>query len=458
MERDTVVGGQATTLSVDGGKYGTDWVNTGPKFAQPDFSHTLHFLREYGYEPPATKAQLAFGKGQDNFWTTIFPTTLLQRHEKDIKRFRKLLGFTNLSRKLVWSMPLKTFLRIFRFNKEFADKIIYPLASTLVPMGNYGDKLPVGMAQWLFTEDKRNIWDPSVRTAMPNLPTMYAFPNMGRFFKDWAAGLREKGVQIRLGTQALKVVQRNKHGVAVETRSAEADYRLEDEGVRDRTITETFHKLVLCIHGDEAKRILGDRATRLEKRVLGWAQFYDDISVTHTDSGYIQGKYEALFREELCAEQTTEVAKERLKFARGEMGPGSGYRPSFCTYSYPQRPDKIELTIDCSNVLASSPFDAGDQTEIIPFDKHIFQSHFMDQDVKHLWTIDQIQPDRILERKWIRIPFQTWQHWLRVVPLMKCINGTKGTLYAGGWTHVVSRLKDKKTKAFASWVDPTDGC
>jgi hypothetical protein len=44
------------------------------------------------------------------------------------------------------------------------------------------------------------------------------------------------------------------------------------------------------------------------------------------------------------------------------------------------------------------------------------------------------------------------------VPLMKCINGTKGTLYAGGWTHVVSRLKDKKTKAFASWVDPTDGC
>jgi hypothetical protein len=452
MERSSVVGGHATTLSVDSSKYGMDWVNTGVHFGPPNFSTAFQLFREYGYEAYTMKHQMTFGRGTENFWTTVFPTPLIQKHEEDIKRFRKLLKLTKVSRKLFWSMPLKTFLRIFRFDKEFGEKILYPLASTLVPMGNYGDRIPVGLAWSAFAVERRNIFDPATSSAMPNLPTMYAFPNFGRFFQGWAKTLRSRGVQIRLNTQALQVVQRNKQGIAVDTRSAEVDCRIDAEGVRDRTITENFDKLIICVNGDEAKRMLGSRASPLEKLVLGWVRFFDDISVTHTDSSYIRGKYEAIFRDELCPEPNSEAEKERIKFARGDAGPRSGYKPSYLTYSYPQIPNKVELTFDCSNIRGVYPHEPerNEETEV-PFDRHIFQTHFMDKDVKHLWTIDQIQRESILERKWLHIPFQTWQHWLRVVPLLKYINGTKGTFYAGGWTLVVSCRREQGNVLFGAF-------
>lgn len=49
-------------------------------------------------------------------------------------------------------------------------------------------------------------------------------------------------------------------------------------------VEEEYDEMVLCVLADTAKRILGKEARWIEKRVLGGANFSDDITVTHWDS------------------------------------------------------------------------------------------------------------------------------------------------------------------------------
>lgn len=50
---------------------------------------------------------------------------------------------------------------------------------------------------------------------VPNLPSMFTFPNMQLFYRDWAIGLCSKGVAIRLNIEVTKIVRRDRRGVAV---------------------------------------------------------------------------------------------------------------------------------------------------------------------------------------------------------------------------------------------------
>ena len=75
--------------------------------------------------------------------------------------------------------------------------------------------------------------------------------------------------------------------------------------------------------------------------------------------------------------------------------------------------------------------------EPIPYDRHVFQSIFLDKTQRNLWTIDQIDEDKIIEKKWWHQLGHKWQHYVRVVPGMMFINGKNRTLYAGSWTLVV---------------------
>ena len=58
----------------------------------------------------------------------------------------------------------------------------------------------------------------------------------------------------------------------------------------DQTI-EQFDQIVLTILPDKAKPILGKTAGWVEKWVLGWVIFADDVTVTHTDTNYMEKYY-----------------------------------------------------------------------------------------------------------------------------------------------------------------------
>ena len=286
------------------------------------------------------------------------------------------------------------------------------------------------------------LWDYDPDTLLPNLPTMVTFPNLDEFYKRWCADLRSKGVDIRLNTDVTAIVARSEKGVMLQTRPFDPDRRdRQGEHTGPATSTETFDEMVLAILADDAKRLLGRVATWREKFVLGGARFYDDVTVTHSDSAYFQRIYETQFNPALCAKPTSKAQEDQIKFATnetpGEDGEPGGYRPMYYTHSYAQDPQKIEMSFDCTNYQHQFRIDNAADKAPIPYENHVFQSIFLDKTQQHLWTIDQIDQSKIIEKKWWHQLGHRWQHYLRVVPGMMFINGKNRTWFAGSWTLVV---------------------
>lgn len=386
--------------------------------------------------------QCSFGKGKGNFWTNVFPTEGSRKYRKEIRKFGRLL---TLIRRvpILWPIPFKIVLPMFNFSEGFMNQVIYPVAAMFFGIGNQGKDAPCGHFENLFRDPLLKMWDYDAETFIPFLPKMFVYPNMSRFHADWAADLCGQGVTMRTNTEVVGVLQRNKDGVVVETRSNDADSRISLDGYYDRNMTEAFDKIVFAVPADEAKKMLGKLATRREKYILGSVKFVDDLTITHTDNGYFQKKYETQFTDGDCAAPQTAAEEEQIKFAKGEKGPHSGFKPTYCTFSYESRRDKLELTCDLSSFQYQ--FQPGPTTgsSHIPLDRHLFQSHFIDEKVKDLWTIDHIDEVDIVDRQWWRQVTNHWKHYLKVVPGMRFINGRNNTLYAGAWTWTVSENPDE---------------
>ena len=271
---------------------------------------------------------------------------------------------------------------------------------------------------------------------------MVTFPNCDQFYKDWAADLRSKGVDIRLNTDVSTILGRSAKGVVLQT--APLDPNLKDHQVSDTgptAATETFDDLVLAVLADDAKKLLGKTATWKEKFVLGGARFFDDITITHSDSKYFASNYETSFNPDLCAKPKSEAQDKQIKFAKKEIpknddGEPAGYRPMYFTHSYPEDPQKIEMAFDCTNYQHQFRKDNDAEIAPIPFENHVFQSIFLDKTHRNLWTIDQIDESKVIEKKWWHQLGHRWQHYVRVVPGMMFINGKNRTWFAGSWTLV----------------------
>jgi hypothetical protein len=118
----------------------------------------------------------------------------------------------------------------------------------------------------------------------------------------------------------------------------------------------------------------------------------------------------------------------------------------YFVHSFPSDPDKIEMGFDCTNYQHQFRSNIGEGNPPQEQDRHVFQTIFLNDQEKHLWTIDQIKEDKIIGKKWWHQWGHRWSHYLRVVPLMMFINGKNHTFFGGSWTLVVSHL----LRAFAS--------
>ena len=303
------------------------------------------------------------------------------------------------------------------------------------------------------------LWDYDPETLLPNLPQMVTFPHLGNFYRDWADDLRSKGVEIRTSTSVTTIKSRSaKNGVVINT--APFDHlanKVPDEdntgGAPDTSngVTEEhYDELVLCVLADAAKELLGKTSTWRERFVLGGAKFFDDITITHSDSDYFAANHETTFSDALCAKPKNKQQEDQIAFAKNEIknresdGEPAGYRPMYYTHSYQENPQKIEMAFDCTNYqhqFRQDPHTRGEEGATgdkppQPYEKHIFQSIFLDKTNSHLWTADNIAEDKIILKKWWHQLGHRWQHYVRVVPGMMFINGKHSTLYAGSWTLV----------------------
>ncbi len=440
IERMSVTGGQATSISLDKEKYGTEWLNDGVQGGSPIFRHTFNFFKRYGHDPQEVKLQVSFGKGKDGFWSNVFPSPLVDEFSSDIKKFGKVLKLIKWTMPVLGLVPIRIMLRMFFFSKDFGDKMVYPLIALFLGTGNQTANVACAILERLFDDPNMKLWDYDENTLLPNLPTMVTFPKLDQFYKDWAADLRQKGVDIRLNTD-VTAITRSKNGVRMETRPFDPDRKdRRGEHTGSATTTDMYDELVICVLADDAKKLLGKGATWKERFVLGGARFYDDITITHSDYEYFDKIYETKFDPELCAKPKSKAQEDQIKFAKneskGQDGEPGGFRPMYYTHSYKSDPEKIEMSFDCTNYQHQFRMDHNVDKAPMPYNQHVFQSIFLDKTQRHLWTIDQIDESKIIERKWWHQLGHKWQHYVRVVPGMMFINGKNKTWFAGSWTLV----------------------
>ena len=439
----SVTGGQATSIALDSEKYGTSWLNDGVQGGSPAFKHTLNYFRRYGHDAQEVRLQVSFGKGKDDFWTNCFPSHLVDRFSGDIKKFGRVLNLIKYTMPVLGLVPIRIMLRLFFFNKEFGDKMVYPLIALFLGTGNQTANVACAILERLFHDPNLKLWDYDPETLLPNLPTMVTFPKLDQFYKDWCADLRSKGVDIRLNTDVTAILSRGKQGVKLQTRPFDPEKRdRAGEHTGPAAETEVFDEMVLAILADDAKSLLGKTATWKEKFVLGGAYFYDDITITHSDSDYFDKVYQTRFDADVCAKPKSKAQEDQVKFSKNEApgpdGEPSGFRPMYYTHSYKEDPKKIEMSFDCTNYQHQFRMDHDADKAPVPYDRHVFQSIFLDKQNRHLWTIDEIDESKVIERKWWHQLGHRWQHYVRVVPGMMFINGKNRTWFAGSWTIVVS--------------------
>ena len=436
VEISDYCGGQAFSIPIDKEKTGASFLNQGVQGGSHIFHHTMTMFARQGYWADPVTLQVSFGK-DDTFWTNSYPTKMLERHQKEVQRFFKMLKSVRWFEVFFAILPIKYLVKLFRFSDEFANIVALPMVALFLGTGNYTPEVPSMILERLCTSPTYGMWYPPDKTSLTTVePPMFVFPNFTEFYTTWKENLEKRGVNIKLNTELTRVVSRDKNRVVVRTisRTPAEDGRNKPSAYQDPStdldadkeeLEEHFDELVMCTLTDTAKKLLGKTASWRESKVLGSAKFANDITVTHTDSDYMRKHYEPVYNDEQAvthlggADHTARVEKAKKSF-----------NPMYMIKMYPKDLTKIEMCFDCTNYQSQFPPD-------VPFDKHVFQTIFLNKERdSHLWSIDEIDESKIIKKDWWHQLCHSWTHYVFVVPWLWLLQGRRHTRFAGSWTLV----------------------
>ncbi|KAF2965089.1 hypothetical protein GQX73_g8498 [Xylaria multiplex] len=419
-------GGQAFSIPLDKSRHGASWCNQGVQGGSYIFHHTLTMFARQGYHADPVELQVSFGK-DETFWTNMFPTQLILRHQKEAARLTILLKLMRWFEILFALLPLRFMLKLFMFSDEFIDTIALPMTALFLGTGNAAPEVPAIMFERLCTSPTYGMWyKPDKNMVVSNRPPMVAFPNLSEFYETWRNDLISRGVSVRLSTELTEVVQRGNRGVVVRLKLPAPDGHKANNADLDAPMSEeTFDEIVLCCLADKAKEVLGKTVSWREKRVLGSAKFSDDTTITHNDVDYMKKHYENFYREDLAVSKTNGVDQTwRLNHSV------SNFRPMYYIKPYPQDRSKLEMCFDTTNYQCQFP-------ENVPFKQHVFQTIYLNKDRdRHLWSDEEIHKDRIIRQDWWHQLCHSYTHYVFVVPWMMFLQARKHTRFAAAWTLV----------------------
>ena len=422
-------GGQAFSIGIDENRYGCSWLNQGVQGGSPIFHHTFRMFRKQGYQVTPVKLQISFGKDQ-YFWTNVFPTKLIGKHRDEIKKFHRLLKLMSYLKIFFLLIPIRILLKICLFSNDFINYLILPTVALFLGTGNATPLVPSIILERLLNCPTFGMWHPPDDESLAsNLSSMVVFPNLTELYTDWQKDLEKRGVKVRLSTELIEVIRRDKHGVQVKLKSrlshdtpVKANMSSLDEHT-DETIEE-FDQMVLTILPDKAKTILGKNARWMERWILGWVKFADDVTVTHTDTNYMEKYYTNHYH----SSQAVENLNGRDERGRCLFGK-THFKPMYYIKEYQSNPQKLQMSFDCSNYQSQFP-------ESLHLSSHIFQTIFLNKKDSSIWTKDEISKEKILREDWWHQICHSWTHYLFVVPFIWLISGRNSTIYAGSWTLV----------------------
>lgn len=433
-------GGQAYSIPLDKEKTGASWLNQGVQGGSYIFHHTMTMFARNGYFADPVKLQVSFGKG-DQFWSNVYPTQLLAKHAKEVKRFYTMLKIVRWFEILFALLPIKYLVKLFRFSDEFANIVALPMIALFLGTGNYAPEVPSMILERLCTSPTYGMWYPPDKASVAsNLPPMVVFPNFSDFYETWRKNLIKRGVNVRLSTEVTRVTKRDKSGVQVgiiARTPVKDDHNPNSAWVPDdvegskadagaQETMEEYDEIVLCVLTDTAKRLLKPTITTLESLILGSAKFANDITVTHQDIDYMKRHYENFYSEDLAVTGKLNGVdmQKRCDFAK------DNFKAMYLIRMYPQDLTKLEMCFDCTNYQSQFP-------PSVPFEKHVFQTIFLNKERDgHLWTIDEIDESKIIRKDWWHQLCHSFTHYMFVVPWMWLLQGKRHTRFAASWTMV----------------------
>ncbi|OQN99058.1 hypothetical protein B0A48_14919 [Cryoendolithus antarcticus] len=432
-------GGQAYSIPIDKEKTGASWLNQGVQGGSYIFHHTMTMFARNGYWADPVKLQVSFGKG-DQFWSNVYPTNMLKKHAKEVKRFFYMIKVIRMFEVIFALVPIKYMVKLWGFTEEFANVVALPMVALFLGTGNYAPEVPSMVLERLCTSPTYGMWYPPDKNSVAsNLPPMVVFPNFSEFYETWRQNLIKMGVKVRLSTEVTRVTRRDKKGVQVKIigRTPAKDGHNQDSAWVPNNVegsqqdadkvetTEEYDEIVLCVLTDTAARLLKPTITTIEKKVLGSAKFANDITVTHTDIEYMKKHYENFYNKEQAVSELNGVnMQDRVDFAKEK------FKPMYMIKMYPQDLTKLEMCFDCTNYQSQFPPE-------VPFENHVFQTIFLNKERDgHLWSIDEIDESKIIRKDWWHQLCHSFTHYLFVVPWMWLLNGKRHTRYAASWTMV----------------------
>jgi predicted NAD/FAD-binding protein len=368
-------GGVATSETLGGGS--TVWLNDGVQGGSPTYRNTLWLHDQVGIAPRPVDFRVSFGR-DETAWNNTTTTALVERLRPDIRRFGKLLEWIDRTEPLSALLPIGLVLKAGRFSKDFRDHMLYPLAALFFGTGNQTRRVSAAIIARVFQDEKLRLFDFDPDRLLSQRPAMFAFDRLSEIYASLVEATENTGRASCHFSRPVERIERLPEGIVA----------TDSEGR-----TERFDDVIFACPANVALRTLARPSFR-ERRVLGAVQYFHDITVTHTDRAYMDRYYE-------------------LDDARGDQ---------YFIRTYPDATDRIEMSFDLSHYQPQ-------------LEQSVYQTIFLDRDHdEHRWTIDEIDEDKVLFSKpWIQFS-HTWQHYVRVVPWLRFLQGRHHTFYAGSWT------------------------
>jgi len=442
-DRAPTLGGSATSVPLPHPeRFGADYINDGVQGCSPVFHNTLSvFEKTLGLEASEVGMQVSFGKGKDAFWSNVFPSELVDKFSDDIKKFGRVLKTIKKFEVLFVAIPVDKMLKLFRFSPDFGERMVFPLVALFFGTGNETKHISSAILEHVFLDPSMRLFEFSEDSLLASVPTMMAFPKLGEAYELWKDEVTKNGnVRIHLSREVTSVERgsraaRAKGGhVLVSSRhlsEEEAKLNPEEEVDHPERIAQkgsdsrqdVFDEIILACDADSALKILGKDASWRERAILGSVVYKWDITYTHYDAEYMKKHYEMLYNEDYNAKRDDEESKKHFKFTK------ENWKPLYLIKEYEEDPASIEMSF----VLTTyQPQFKGDK----PLEDQVFQTIYLDRNQSERWTANEVDPDKIVLKKWWKQQSHRASLYYKVVPWLWTINNRNHTNVCGGWNLV----------------------
>jgi len=226
--------------------------------------------------------KVSFGKDKYT-WSNIGPPSeLIQRLRPEIERFGVLLKWIDFFQIVFVFISIQNILWLFQFSKEFGDRMIYPLVALFFGTGNQTPHVSALIISKVFLDAKLRLFDYCPKRLLSTTPQMFSFSLLGDIYQKLQQKLVELQVEVCLNRAVSSVLRSQSSSSSVSPLISVTD---------QYGIVEVFDRVVFACDAETVLKILS-KPTLLERWVLGSVRYYNDVTVTHCDEGYMRSHYD----------------------------------------------------------------------------------------------------------------------------------------------------------------------